>query len=76
VRVNAIAPGLVRTDFARALWENPEILKRVTSVAALKRIGEPSELAGAAIFLASDAASFVTGQTLIVDGGSTFGAGL
>ena len=76
VRVNAIAPGLVRTDFARALWENPEILKRVTSVAALKRIGEPGELAGAAIFLASDAASFVTGQTLIVDGGSTFGAGL
>jgi NAD(P)-dependent dehydrogenase (short-subunit alcohol dehydrogenase family) len=76
VRVNAIAPGLVRTDFARALWENPEILKRVTSVAALKRIGEPPELAGAAIFLASDASSFVTGQTLIVDGGSTFGAGL
>ena len=76
VRVNAIAPGLVRTDFARALWENPEILKRVTSVAALKRIGEPRELAGAAIFLASDASSFVTGQTLVVDGGSTFGAGL
>ena len=76
VRVNAIAPGLVRTDFARALWENPEVLKAVTKVAALKRIGEPRELAGAAIFLASDAASFVTGQTLIVDGGSTFGAGL
>jgi len=75
VRVNAIAPGLVRTDFARALWENPDILKRVTSVAALKRIGEPRELAGAAVFLASDAASFVTGQTLVVDGGSTFGAG-
>ena len=76
VRVNAIAPGLVRTDFARTLWENPEILNRVTSVAALKRIGEPHELAGAAVFLASDASSFVTGQTLVVDGGSTFGAGL
>ena len=75
VRVNAIAPGLVRTDFARALWENPDILKRVTTVAALKRIGEPRELAGAAVFLASDAASFVTGQTLVVAGGSTFGAG-
>ena len=75
VRVNAIAPGLVRTDFARALWENPEILKRVTSVAALKRIGEPREIAGAAIFLASEASTFVTGQTLVVDGGSTFGAG-
>ncbi|MDP9086964.1 MAG: SDR family oxidoreductase [Pseudomonadota bacterium] len=75
VRVNAIAPGLVRTDFARALWENPETLKAVTSIAALKRIGEPHELAGAAIFLASEAASFVTGQTLVVDGGTTFGAG-
>jgi NAD(P)-dependent dehydrogenase (short-subunit alcohol dehydrogenase family) len=75
VRVNAIAPGLVRTDFAKALWENPDILKRVTTVAALKRIGEPRELAGAAVFLAGDAASFVTGQTLVVDGGSTFGAG-
>ena len=75
VRVNAIAPGLVRTDFARALWENPDILKRVTSVAALKRIGEPREIAGAAVFLASQAGSFVTGQTLVVDGGSTFGAG-
>jgi NAD(P)-dependent dehydrogenase (short-subunit alcohol dehydrogenase family) len=75
VRVNAIAPGLVRTDFARALWENPDILKSVTKVAALRRIGEPRELAGAAIFLASDAGSFVTGQTLVVDGGSTFGAG-
>jgi NAD(P)-dependent dehydrogenase (short-subunit alcohol dehydrogenase family) len=75
VRVNAIAPGLVRTDFARALWENPDILKRVTSVAAMKRIGEPREIAGAAVFLASQAGSFVTGQTLVVDGGSTFGAG-
>jgi len=75
VRVNAIAPGLVRTDFARALWEHPDILKSVTKVAALRRIGEPREIAGAAIFLASQAGSFVTGQTLVVDGGSTFGAG-
>jgi NAD(P)-dependent dehydrogenase (short-subunit alcohol dehydrogenase family) len=75
VRVNAIAPGLVRTDFAKALWENPDILKSVTKVAALKRIGEPREIAGAALFLASEAGSFMTGQTLVVDGGSTFGAG-
>jgi NAD(P)-dependent dehydrogenase (short-subunit alcohol dehydrogenase family) len=75
VRVNAIAPGLVRTDFAKALWENPDILNSVTKVAALKRIGEPREIAGAALFLASEAGSFVTGQTLVVDGGSTFGAG-
>jgi NAD(P)-dependent dehydrogenase (short-subunit alcohol dehydrogenase family) len=74
VRVNAIAPGLVRTDFARALWENPETLKRVTAGAALRRIGEPEELAGIAVFLASDASSFVTGQGIVVDGGSTFGA--
>ena len=75
VRVNAIAPGLVRTDFAKALWENPDILKSVTKVSALKRIGEPREIAGAALFLASEAGSFVTGQTLVVDGGSTIGAG-
>jgi NAD(P)-dependent dehydrogenase (short-subunit alcohol dehydrogenase family) len=62
VRVNAIAPGLVRTDFARALWENPDILKSVTKVSALKRIGEPREIAGAALFLASEAGSFVTGR--------------
>lgn len=75
VRVNAIAPGLVRTDFAKALWENPETLKAVTSIAALQRIGEPNEIAGPAVFLASDASSFVTGQVMLVDGGTTFGAG-
>ncbi|MBA3896899.1 MAG: SDR family oxidoreductase, partial [Sphingomonadaceae bacterium] len=69
VRVNTIAPGLVRTDFARALWENPENLKASTSAAALGRIGEPREMAGAAVFLASDASSFMTGQTIVVDGG-------
>ena len=75
VRVNAIAPGLVRTDFAKPLWEDPETLKLATAGAALRRIGEPEELAGIAVFLASDAASFVTGQSILVDGGSTFGAG-
>lgn len=71
VRVNCIAPGLIRTDFARALWEDPATLKRSTSTASLKRIGEPHEIAGAAVFLASKAGSFVTGQTIVVDGGAT-----
>lgn len=69
VRINVIAPGLVRTDFAKALWENPENLKKSVSNACLGRIGEPHELAGAAVFLGSDASSFMTGQTLVVDGG-------
>jgi NAD(P)-dependent dehydrogenase (short-subunit alcohol dehydrogenase family) len=71
VRVNCIAPGLVQTDFAKYLWENPEILKTVTEPAPLKRIGQPDEIAGVAVFLASRAASYVTGQTLAVDGGVT-----
>ncbi len=71
VRVNCIAPGLIKTDFARALWEDPEALKRRTDSTPLRRIGEPDEIAGAAIFLASKAGSFVTGQAIVVDGGVT-----
>jgi NAD(P)-dependent dehydrogenase (short-subunit alcohol dehydrogenase family) len=71
VRVNCIAPGLIRTDFARALWEDPEALKLRSSETPLRRIGEPDEIAGAAIFLASQAGSFVTGQAIVVDGGVT-----
>jgi len=71
VRVNCIAAGLVRTDFARALWENPEMLKRSTARTPLGRIGEPDEIAGAAILLASRAGSFMTGQIVVVDGGAT-----
>jgi len=76
VRVNCIAPGLVRTDFARALWENPDTLKAVTRGTPLRRIGEPHEIAGAAVFLAAPASAFMTGQSIIVDGGSTIGVGL
>jgi NAD(P)-dependent dehydrogenase (short-subunit alcohol dehydrogenase family) len=76
VRVNCIAPGLVKTDFARALWENPDTLKAVTRSTPLRRIGEPHEIAGAAVYLASPASTFMTGQTMIVDGGSTIGVGL
>jgi NAD(P)-dependent dehydrogenase (short-subunit alcohol dehydrogenase family) len=71
VRVNCIAPGLVRTDFARALWENPDVLDAVVKKQPLRRIGEPDEIAGAAVFLASPAGSFTTGQTFVIDGGST-----
>ena len=69
VRVNAIAPGLIKTDFAKALWSNPETLANVTKGCPLRRIGEPIEIAGAAVFLASDAASFITGETIVIDGG-------
>jgi NAD(P)-dependent dehydrogenase (short-subunit alcohol dehydrogenase family) len=71
VRVNCIAPGLVRTAFARALWENPETLKRATEGVPLRRIGEPDEIAGAAVYLASSASSFMTGQAMVCDGGAT-----
>jgi NAD(P)-dependent dehydrogenase (short-subunit alcohol dehydrogenase family) len=71
IRVNTIAPGLIQTDFARALWENPEILKRATERAPLGRIGQPDEIAGMAVFLASQAGAFTTGQTFVIDGGQT-----
>lgn len=71
VRVNCIAPGLIKTDFARALWEDPARLKEVNERAPLRRIGDPDEIAGTAIYLASRAGSFVTGQNIVVDGGVT-----
>ena len=71
VRVNAISPGLIKTDFARALWENPEVLAVRTQGDPLRRIGEPREVAGAAVFLASEAGSFTTGQNFVIDGGAT-----
>ena len=71
IRVNCIAPGLVKTDFARALWEDPKIYEATVANYPLRRIGEPDEIAGAAVFLASGAGSFTTGQTLVIDGGGT-----
>jgi len=73
IRANCIAPGLVRTDFARALWENPDILRKRVKDSPLPRIGEPDEIAGAAVFLASPAGSFTTGQVFVIDGGVTIG---
>jgi len=75
ITANAIAPGLVKTDFARALWENPDILKASTAGSALRRIGEPDEIAGMAVLLASDAGRFLTGQGLVIDGGATITGG-
>jgi len=69
IRVNCIAPGLIRTEFSRALWENEAIAREAVGTAALHRIGEPDEMAGAVVYFASPAASFTTGQTLVIDGG-------
>lgn len=69
IRVNCIAPGLIKTDFSKALWDNPAADQMWNP--PLRRIGEPDEIAGAAVFLASKAGSFVTGHTLVIDGGET-----
>jgi NAD(P)-dependent dehydrogenase (short-subunit alcohol dehydrogenase family) len=71
IRVNAIAPGLVETKFASAIVANDELRKHVVDRAALGRHAQPDEIAGAAVYLASDAASYVTGHVLVVDGGTT-----
>jgi NAD(P)-dependent dehydrogenase (short-subunit alcohol dehydrogenase family) len=71
IRVNCIAPGLVRTDFARALWENPELREASEARMPLGRIGEPEDVAGAAVFLAARSGNWITGQTIVIDGGRT-----
>ncbi len=71
VRVNCIAPGLVKTDFARALWDNPKLLAQTEAMTPLGRIGEPDDIGGIAVFLAARAGAFVTGQTIVADGGIT-----
>lgn len=71
VRANCIAPGLIKTDFSRALWENAALLKNVEKGTPVGRIGLPEDVGGVAVFLASPAAAYITGQTLIVDGGLT-----
>ena len=71
VRVNCIAPGLIKTDFAKALWDDPKLLEARNAETPLRRIGDPDEIAGAAVYLAAPASAFMTGQTLVVDGGVT-----
>jgi NAD(P)-dependent dehydrogenase (short-subunit alcohol dehydrogenase family) len=75
VRVNCIAPGLIKTDFARALWSDEGNHAKATAAIPLQRIGEADEVSGAAVFLASPAARYVTGQTIVVDGGATITLG-
>ncbi len=71
VRVNAIAPGVIRTEFARALWEDPERRRQTEARTPLRRIGEPDDIGGIALFLASRAAAHITGQLIVADGGET-----
>jgi dehydrogenase/reductase SDR family member 4 len=71
IRVNAIAPGVIKTDFAKALYENPKAAAMVSGMTCLKRLGEPEDIAGVAAFLASDAARYITGQMILVDGGAS-----
>jgi NAD(P)-dependent dehydrogenase (short-subunit alcohol dehydrogenase family) len=70
IRVNCIAPGLVKTDFAKALWDTPEGEQRASFGTPLRRLGEPDDIAGAAVYLASRAGAWTSGQTIVVDGGT------
>jgi NAD(P)-dependent dehydrogenase (short-subunit alcohol dehydrogenase family) len=71
IRANAISPGLIKTDFARVLYEDPERLKRRLAAIALGRLGDPADIAGLAVCLASNAGRFITGQNIVADGGET-----
>ena len=73
IRVNCVAPGIIKTDFARALWQNPKIAQATEAATPLRRLGEPDDVAGAVVFLCSPAGRYITGQTLVIDGGTTVG---
>ena len=76
IRVNCVAPGIIKTDFARALWQNPKIAQASEAATPLRRLGEPDDVAGAVVFLCSPAGRYITGQSLVIDGGSTIGGSL
>ncbi len=71
IRANAVVPGLIKTDFSKALWDNEKILERAVAGSPLKRIGQVDEIAGAVVFLAGESGSFMTGQSMVIDGGET-----
>jgi NAD(P)-dependent dehydrogenase (short-subunit alcohol dehydrogenase family) len=71
VTVNCVAPGIIKTDFAKALWDNPRIASAAAAATPLQRLGEPDDVAGAVVFFSSPAARYITGQSLVIDGGST-----
>ena len=73
VRTNCIAPGLIKTDFAKALWDNPQTLAAALASSPLNAIGDPEDIVGAALLLGSDAGRFITGTTIVIDGGATIG---
>jgi NAD(P)-dependent dehydrogenase (short-subunit alcohol dehydrogenase family) len=73
IRVNCVAPGVIKTDFARALWQNPKIAQATEAATPLRRLGEPDDVAGAVVFLCSPAGRYITGQNLVIDGGTTVG---
>ena len=75
IQANAIAPGLIKTQFSRAIWENPAINQQVLSNTPAKRMGTVAEIAALALYLASPASDFTTGQTIVVDGGQTLAQG-
>lgn len=75
VRINCVAPGIIKTDFARALWQNPAIAKASEAATPLRRLGDPDDVAGAVVFLCSPAGRYITGQNLVIDGGATVAGG-
>ena len=73
IRVNAIAPGFIKTRFSAAIWDNPQVKEATLKTIPQKRIADPQEITGAALFLASDASNYVTGETIVIDGGQLLG---